>query len=83
VWRGYCVEGYYNTCWITELWSTQANVESIILKAAWHWDTDSSVINDPHGEPRHTLLCLRSSVHVGPVNGNCIFSPHFMGEFFN
>ena len=43
-----------------------SHVESIMLKSAWHWDSDSSVINDPHGEPRHTLLCVRPSVHVGP-----------------
>jgi len=26
-------------------------VEGIVLKAAWHWGSDSSVINDPLGEP--------------------------------
>jgi len=30
-------EGYYDTCWIARLWSTQVNMEGIMLKAAWHW----------------------------------------------
>jgi len=34
---GYPDEGYYNTCWIAEHWSTQVKVEGIVLKAAWHW----------------------------------------------
>jgi len=43
----YPVEGYYNRRWLTGLWSTQAKVEGIVLKAAWHWSSDSSVANDP------------------------------------
>jgi hypothetical protein len=38
------------------LWSTQAKVEGIVLKAAWHWGRESSVINDPLEEPGHTSL---------------------------
>jgi len=38
------------------LWSTQTKVEGIVLKAAWHWGSDISVINDPLGEPGHTPL---------------------------
>jgi hypothetical protein len=49
VWPGYCVEGYYDKCWLTELWSTQAKVEGIMLKAAWHWGSDSSVVTIPLG----------------------------------
>ena len=30
-------EGYYDTCWIVGLWSTQVNMEGIVLKAAWPW----------------------------------------------
>jgi len=47
-----------------ELWSTQAKVEGIMLKAAWHWGSDSSVVNDPHGEPGHTPMYVRPSVHM-------------------
>jgi len=38
------------------LWSTQAKVEVIMQKAAWHWGRDCSVINDPLGEPGRTPL---------------------------
>jgi len=50
LWSVYPVEGYYETCWLTGLWSTQAKMERIVLKAAWHWGSDSSVVNDPLGE---------------------------------
>ena len=56
MWWGYSDGGYYNTRWLTGLWSTQAKVESIVLKAAWHWGGDSSVVNDHLGESGHTLL---------------------------
>jgi hypothetical protein len=58
VWRGYNVEGYYDTCWLKGLWSTQAKVECITLKAAWHWGSDSSVVNDPLGVPGYTPLYI-------------------------
>jgi hypothetical protein len=32
--EGYPDEGCYNTPWLTGLWSTQAKVEGIVLKAA-------------------------------------------------
>ena len=51
VWRVDPVEGYYDTRWLTALWSTQIKVEGIMPKAAWHWGRDSSVVNDPVGEP--------------------------------
>jgi hypothetical protein len=34
VWRGYPVEGSYDTCQLTGLWSTEAKVVGIVLKAA-------------------------------------------------
>jgi len=52
--RVYPVEGYYDTWWLTGLCSTQAKVDGIVLKVAWHWVSDSSVINNPLGEPGHT-----------------------------
>jgi len=33
------------------LWSTQATVKGIMMRAAWHWGRNSSVVNDPPGEP--------------------------------
>jgi len=56
MWRVYPDEGYNDTCWLPRLWSTQTKVEGIMLNAAWHWGSDSSVINDPLGEPGHTPL---------------------------
>ena len=56
MWRGYPVEGYYDTHWLTGLWSTQAKMEGIMLKAAWHWGSDSSDINNRLGEPGHSLF---------------------------
>ena len=56
MWRGYPVEGYYNTCWQTGLWSTQAKVQGSVLKAAWQLRIDSSVVNNPLGEPGCTSL---------------------------
>jgi len=56
VWWGHPVEGYYGTYWLTGLWSTQAKMEDIVLKAAWQWGSNSSVINNPLVEPSHTPL---------------------------
>jgi len=35
--EGYPDESYHHKGWLTGLWSTQAKVEGIVLKAAWHW----------------------------------------------
>ena len=51
MWRAYTDEGCYDIVWLMGLWSTQAKVEGIVLKAAWHWGSGSSVVNDPLGEP--------------------------------
>jgi len=34
VWRGYPVEGYYDTHWLTGLWLSETKGEGIVLKAA-------------------------------------------------
>jgi len=65
VWRGYPVEGYYDTLWLMGFWSTQAKVEGIVLKAMWQWGSDSVVIHNPLGEPGCTTLYVRPSVHMG------------------
>jgi hypothetical protein len=75
VWRGYPVEGYYYTRWLTGLCSTQAKVEGIVLKAAWHWGSDSSVVNDPLGEPGHTTLYVGLLSVCGSLNSDHIFLP--------
>jgi hypothetical protein len=73
--RVYPVEGYYDTRWLTGLWSTQAKAEGIVLKAAWNWGRDSSVVN----ESGRTPLYVGLPSAWGAVAGNCIFSPHFVG----
>jgi hypothetical protein len=50
------VECRNDTRWSRGLLSTQAKVESIVLKAARHWGIDSSVVYIPLGEPRRTSL---------------------------
>ena len=50
MWKEYPVGGYYDTRWLTTLWATQATVEGIVLKAARHLGSKSSVVNDPLGE---------------------------------
>jgi len=45
------------------LWSTQAKVEGIVPKAAWQWGRDSSVVNNPLGEPDHTPLYVGLRLH--------------------
>ena len=59
MWRGYPVEGYYDTRRLTGLWSTQAKVEGIVLKAPWHWGSDSSAVNDPlEGTRPQPIACM-------------------------
>jgi hypothetical protein len=43
---------------------TQTKVEGIVLKAAWNWGNNSSVLNNPLGEPNRT-----PSVRVGLSGG--------------
>ena len=74
VWRIYPVGGCYNTCWLMGLWSTQATVERIVLKAAWHWSNNSSVRNNPLGEAGCTPMYVhRRCVYVGL----CFFPFHW------
>jgi hypothetical protein len=79
VWRVYPVEGHYDTCWLTGLWSTQAKVKGIMLKSAWYWGSDSSVINDPIVEPGCTPWYIGLPSTWGSLDDNCMFYPHFVG----
>jgi len=79
VWRVYPVECYYDTCWLMGLWSTQAKVEGILLKAEWHWGSDSSVINDILGEPGCTPLYVGLPSAWGSVDSDYVF-PAFRGR---
>ena len=75
MWSRHPVEGYYDTLWLMGFWSTQAKVEGIMLKAAWHWGSNSSVVNDPTGEPGCTPLHVGIPSAWGSVNSDCMFSP--------
>jgi len=83
MWSGYPVEGYYDTCWLTGLWSTQTKVEGIVLKAVWHWGNDSSVVNNPFGEPCHTPLYVGLLSTWASVDSDSMFFPHFLGKLLN
>jgi len=48
-------------------------VEGIVLKAAWHWDANSSVVNDPLGEPSRSPLYVGLPSAWGSVDGDCMF----------
>jgi hypothetical protein len=85
LWRAHPSEGRYDTWWLTGLWSTQAKVEGTVLRAAWHWGSDSSVVNDPLGEPGHTALYEYVGLPStwGSVDGDHVFSSFFVGGLFN
>jgi len=55
-------------------------VEGIVLKAAWHWGRDRSVINGPLGEPGRTSLYVGLPSTWGSMDGDQMFSLFFMGE---
>ena len=61
------------THWLTGLWSTQAKVEDIIPRTAWHWGTQSSVVNDPLGEPGSTPLYEGLLSALGYVDNDLMF----------
>jgi len=67
--------GHNLTCWLTGRWSTQAKVERTVLKAAWHWGSDSSIVNNPFGEPGRTLLYAGLLFKWGSINGDLMFYP--------
>jgi hypothetical protein len=62
--------GLHDRCWLTGLWSTEAKVEGIVLKAAWHWGSDSSVLNDPLVEQDRTPFYFGLPSAWGSVEGD-------------
>jgi hypothetical protein len=65
--------GVATTRWLRGLWSTQAKVEIIVPSAAWRWGRDSSVVNDPLGEPGYTPFYVALSSAWGSVDGDQMF----------
>ena len=54
-------------------------VEGIVLKAAWQWGSDSRAVNDPLREPGRTALYVGLPPAWCYVDGDYMFSPHFLG----
>jgi hypothetical protein len=77
------VQRVTTTRWLTGLWSTQAKVEGIVLEAAWHWGSGSSVVNDPLGVPGCTPLNTVTPSRWGSVDGDRMFPPYFMRQLLN
>jgi hypothetical protein len=67
----YAVMGVAET--LTGLWSTQAKVEGIMLRAAWCCGRDSSVVNDHRGESVFTPLYVGLPSVCSSVDGDLMF----------
>ena len=63
--------------------STPVKVKGIMLKAAWHWDSDSSVVNDPLGELGHSPLYVGLLSMWGSMDGDRMLSPLSMEGSLN
>ena len=75
MWRAHPDGGCHDTCWLTGLWSTQAKVEGIVPKAAWHWGRDSSDVTIPIGRPDHTPYYVGFPSEWWSVDGDLMFFP--------
>ena len=54
-----------------------------MLKAAFHWNSDSSVMNDSLGELGNNPLYVGLLSVWGSMDGKRTFSPHFTGQLLN
>jgi len=54
-------------------------VEGIVPRTVWYWGSDSSVINDPLEDLGHTSLYAGLPSGWGSMDGDCMFSLHFVG----
>ena len=71
------VKGYYlyNTGWPTGLWSTPAKVEGVVLKAAWQWGSNRSVVKGPFRVSGRTPLYVGLLSAWDSMDGEHIFPP--------
>jgi len=58
-----------------------SQVEIIMLKAAWLWGRDCSVVNDSLGEPGRNPLYVDFPSMWGSVDSDKMFSTFSMGGF--
>jgi len=82
MWRVYPDGGCCDTSWPMGLWSTQAKVEGIVPKVAWHWGRNSSVVNDPLGKPDCAPLYVGLHLRRAPRTVTLCFSPYEGGLLF-
>jgi hypothetical protein len=73
VWRVHAAECCHYTHWLMGPWSDQAKVEGIVLKAAWHWHSGSTVVNSPLGEQGRTPLYVGLLSTWGSMDGDMFF----------
>jgi len=64
------VEGYDVTRWLTGFWPIQAKVKGNVPKDAWHSGSNSSIVNDPTGEPGRTPVYVGLPIVWGSVDGD-------------
>jgi len=79
LWKALRDEDCYDTCWLTGLWSTQGKVEGIVLKAAWHWGRECSILNDPLREPGRIPLYVGLPSKWSSVDSDQFFPLLFVG----
>ena len=60
------VDGYYDTGWLTGLWSTHTKVDDVVPKSAWNWGGNCIVVNGTLGEPGRTPLCVSLRTRGAP-----------------
>ena len=74
------VEGIPRWGWLGQTLANGALVypshpKGIVPRAAWHWGRDSSVVNDPLGEPGRTPFYVGLPSAWGSVDGDLMFFP--------
>jgi len=54
-----------------------------VPKAAWHWGSHSSVLNDTLGDPGRTPLYVGLPSAWSSVEDDVMFSPRFVRQLLN
>jgi hypothetical protein len=62
------------------IWSTQVKVEGIVLRAAWCWGRDSSVVKDHRVEPVFTPMYVGLQSACGSVDGDLMLFLYVFGR---
>jgi hypothetical protein len=51
--------------------------QDIVLRVAWHWGSDITVVNDPLVEPGRTTFYVSLPFAWGSVDGDRMFTSQF------